>query len=154
MYCEGNKLERQRSNEITKKEKMITINCLEITLSIQAQVTCTRKITNKEKNRDQVNMIKNSLTDLMEELKKRPRSNSIKIKNRNSMVEIVERILFFNHLNQEELGLNILTPSQMFSRLPITFAQLKAGNKSEKCKNEIRQILYSLYRSKNLQKCL
>ena len=97
-------------------------------------------------------MIKNSLTDLMEELKKRPTSNSIKIKNRNSMVEIVERILSFNHLNQEELGLNILTPSQMFRRLPIIFAQLKAGNKSEKCKNEIRQILYSLCRSKKLTK--
>ena len=52
------------------------------------------KITNKEKNRDQVNMIKNSITNLMEELKKRPTSNAIKIKNRNSMVEIVERIFF------------------------------------------------------------
>ena len=39
----------------------------------------------------------------------------------------------------------------MLSRLPITLAQLKAGNNSEKLKNEIRQILYSLYRSKNLQ---
>ena len=39
----------------------------------------------------------------------------------------------------------------MFSRLPITLAQLKAGNNSEKLKNEIRQLLYSLYRSKNLQ---
>ena len=36
----------------------------------------------------------------------------------------------------------------MLSRLPITLAQLKAGNNSEKLKNEIRQILYSLYRSK------
>ena len=39
----------------------------------------------------------------------------------------------------------------MLSRLTITLAQLKAGNNSEKLKNEIRQILYSLYRSKNLQ---
>ena len=38
----------------------------------------------------------------------------------------------------------------MLSRLPITLAQLKAGNNSEKLKNEIRQ-LYSLYRSKNVQ---
>ena len=37
-------------------------------------------------------------------------------------------------------------------RLPISLAQLKAGNNSEKVKNEIRQILYSLYRSKNLTK--
>ena len=39
----------------------------------------------------------------------------------------------------------------MLSRLPITLAQLKAGNSSEKLKNEIRQLLYSLYRSKKLQ---
>ena len=40
----------------------------------------------------------------------------------------------------------------MLSRLPITLAQLKAGNNSEKLKNEIRQLLYSLYRSTNLTK--
>ena len=42
----------------------------------------------------------------------------------------------------------------MLSRLPITLAQLKAGNNSEKLKNEIRQLLYSLYRSKKLTKHL
>ena len=42
----------------------------------------------------------------------------------------------------------------MLSRLPISLAQLKAGNNSEKLKNEIRQILYSLYRSKKLSKNL
>ena len=42
----------------------------------------------------------------------------------------------------------------MLSRLPITLAQLKAGNNSEKLKNEIRQLLYSLYRSKKLTKQL
>ena len=40
----------------------------------------------------------------------------------------------------------------MLSRLPITLAQLKAGNNSEKLKNEIRQLLYSLYCSKNVTK--
>ena len=39
----------------------------------------------------------------------------------------------------------------MLSRLPITLAQLKAGNNSEKLKNEIRQLLYSLHRSKDVQ---
>ena len=42
----------------------------------------------------------------------------------------------------------------MFSRLPITLAQLKAGNNSEKSKNEIRQLLYCLYRSKKLTKTI
>ena len=49
-------------------------------------------------------------------------------------------------------GLKILTPYQMLSRLPITLAQLKAGNNSEKLKNESRQLLYSLHRSKKLTK--
>ena len=40
----------------------------------------------------------------------------------------------------------------MLSRLPISLAQSKAGNNSEKLKNEIRQLLYSLYRSKNITK--
>ena len=53
--------------------------------------------------------------------------------------------------NQQGQGLKILTPDQMLSRLPITLAQSRAGNNSEKLKNEIRQLLYSLYRSKNLQ---
>ena len=42
----------------------------------------------------------------------------------------------------------------MLIRLPISLAQLKAANNSEKLKNEIRQILYSLYRSKKLTKQL
>ena len=61
-------------------------------------------------------------------------------------------ILYFNQLNQAGKGLKIITPSQMLSRLPISLAQLNVGNDSEKLKNKIRQILYSLYRSKKLTK--
>ena len=53
---------------------------------------------------------------------------------------------------QREVGIKILTPDQMLSRLPITLAKLKAGNNSQKLINEIRQLLYSLYRSKKLTK--
>ena len=56
--------------------------------------------------------------------------------------------------NQPGQGLKILTPDQMLCRLPITLAQLKAGNNSQKLKNEIRQLLYSLYRSKKLTKTI
>ena len=52
--------------------------------------------------------------------------------------------------NQQGKGLKILTPNQMLRRLPITLGQLKAGNISEKLKNEIRELLYSVYRSKNM----
>ena len=75
-----------------------------------------------------------------------------KIKMRNNMFNIAELILEFNQLNQSGKGSKILTPNQMLSRLPISLAQLKAGNNSEKLKNEIRQLLHSLYRSKKLRK--
>ena len=68
------------------------------------------------------------------------------------MLEIVELILYFNEQNQRGKGLKILTTNQMLSRLPISLAELKAGNNSEKLKNEIRQLLYSLYWSRKLTK--
>ena len=77
-----------------------------------------------------------------------------KIERPNKIVNIVEEILEFNRKKQSGGGLKILTPNQMLSRLPITLAKLKAGNNSEKLKNEIRQLLYSLYRSKKLTKQL
>ena len=52
----------------------------------------------------------------------------------------------------EGTGLKILTPNQMLQRLPIALAQIKAGNNSESLLNEIRQIVYSLYRSKEITK--
>ena len=54
--------------------------------------------------------------------------------------------------NQPGKGFKILTSKQMLSRLLITLAQLKTRNNSEKLKNETRQLLYSLYRSKNMTK--
>ena len=75
-----------------------------------------------------------------------------KKRNRNNLLEIVELILKFNQLDEEGSGLKILTPNQMLTRLPISLAQLKVGNNFEKLKNEIRQFLYSLYRSKKFTK--
>ena len=104
-----------------------------------------------EENKTKVKKKKN-LSDLMMEFKSKATNNAKKIKNRNNMVEIVELILQFNQTDQEGSGLKILTPNQMLSRLPISLVKLKAGNNSEKLKNEISQILYSLYRSKKLTK--
>ena len=53
---------------------------------------------------------------------------------------------------QEGKGLKTLTPNQMLKRLPIALAQVKAGNSSDSLLNEIRQIVYSLYRSKEITK--
>ena len=74
------------------------------------------------------------------------------IKKPDKIWKIVEEILKFNKQNEEGKSLKILTPNQMLSRLPIVLAQLEAGNNSEKLKNEKRQLLYYLYRSKNITK--
>ena len=107
-------------------------------------------LNDREKNNLLVNTIKSRLSDLKNEIKKMSK-DVIKTKNSDEIVDIVEKIFKFNKLKQEGHGLRILMPSQMLSRLPISLAQLKAGNNSEKL-NEIRQLFYSLYRSKKLIK--
>ena len=57
-----------------------------------------------------------------------------------------------NHSETKGTGLKILTPKQMLQRLPIALSQVKAGNDSESLLNEIRQIIYSLYQSKQITK--
>ena len=79
-------------------------------------------------------------------IEKVPEDRKLMIEENKKIINIVEHILYFNQLNQLGQRLKILTPNQMFSRLPISLAQLKAGNNSEKLKNEIRQLLYSLCR--------
>ena len=64
----------------------------------------------------------------------------------------------FRRLEKSQKGegvnerLKILTPNQILKRLPIALAQVKSGNNSESLLNEIRQIAYSLYRSKEITK--
>ena len=55
-------------------------------------------------------------------------------------------------INPKDKGLKILITQQMLSRLPILLAQIQAGNNSKSLKNELRQLIYSLYRSKVLTK--
>ena len=81
--------------------------------------------------------------------------NNIKSDELKDIVKELEHAIFGYDYENEELsgsGLKILTKKQMVSRLPISLAQIQAGNNSTKLKNEIRQILYSLYRSKVLTK--
>ena len=84
-------------------------------------------------------------------IEKVPENEKCKIEENEKIINIVDNILYFNQSGQ---GLKTLTPNQMLSRLPISLAQLKARNNSEKLKNEIRQLFYSLYRSKKLTKQL
>ena len=79
------------------------------------------------------------------------RENAIQfIKDYGSMILEVRRLAMEEE--QEGKGLKILAPNQMLKRLPIDLAQVKAGNNSEILLNEIRQIVYSLYRSKEITK--
>ena len=109
------------------------------------------KTKNTNKNKDLVNVIKSRLVDLKNETKKMFEDET-EIEKPDEIVDIVEKILELNDQNQEGKGLKILTPDQTLSGLPIFLAQLKVGNDSEKLKNEIRQLSYSLYRSKKLSK--
>ena len=54
--------------------------------------------------------------------------------------------------SKQGTGLKILTPKQMLQRLPIALAQIRPGNNSENLLNEIRQIVYPLYQSKEITK--
>ena len=115
----------------------------------------------------EVALIKNKLKYLKNDSKYMP-ENEVKNKKLALLGGFVEKGLDINGLinipdlkseefsaqRQEGQGLKILSPQQMITRLPILLAQLKAGNNSQKLKNEIRQFLYSLYRSKNLSKTI
>ena len=113
--------------------------------------------------------MKSRLRDLKNDTKSMS-ENEVKNKKLDLLAGLVEKILDTNEQlnmpeseteesaeqrrNQQGPGLKILTPQQMLSRLPISLARLKAGNNSQKLKNEIRQLLYSLYRSKKLSKTI
>ena len=110
------------------------------------------EIKDEKKNNDFVEEIKNRWSKLKGNIKEMSEDERWN-KGLNKILEIAEEILKFNKRNQQKgQGLKIPTSNQMLRRLPITLAQLKAGNNSEKLKNEIRQLLYSLYRSKNMNK--
>ena len=107
-----------------------------------------------EINKSRVNLINKKLTEIKNIVKNVHKDKEFKIEENEKIIDIVERILDLNSENQLGLRLKILTPTQMLCRLPISLAQLKAGNNSDKLKNEIRQLLYSMCRSKKLPKKL
>ena len=95
---------------------------------------------NTEINKTRVDVIKKVLTKLKRILENSSKNDAVKTEENEKITDIIKRILEFNYKIQSGQRLKILTPNQML-RLPISLAQLKAGNNSE-----IRQLLYSLYR--------
>ena len=135
---------------IVNKQKIIDYNLFKKYFNFTSPTVLIKqlyKIKNKKEYNELVNVIKSGLIDLKDEIKKMFEDEK-ETEKPDKILEIVEEILIFNRENREQqvLGLKIRTPNQMLSRLPITLGQLKAGNNSEKLKNQIRQLLYSLYR--------
>ena len=119
-------------------------------------------------NTEQVNLL-SYISDFMKTKPRDPEKRKLKSDVLNSVTELVkgrEKVLTafksgifqVSKESQDGRGANegerikILTPNQMLKRLPIALAQVKAGNNSESLLNEIRQIVYSLYRSKEITK--
>ena len=102
-------------------------------------------VTKNRKKNGLVNVIKSGLSDLKDEIKNMSEDQK-EFEKPDKTLRSVEEILDFNNKqNHIALGLNTLTPNQMLSRLPMSLPQLKTGNNSEKLKNDIRKLLYSLY---------
>ena len=89
---------------------------------------------NQDRNIQIVNQTINSINELKNSIIKKEISEN---ENRNKIIDI---------------GLKILTPKEMLQRLPIALAQVKAGKNSKDLLNEIRQIAYYLYESKEITK--
>ena len=110
---------------------------------------------------DQTNLLKNWI-EFGERYRPRTKKDTNKKRNTfesvNALQEDRELILnafrsgIFPMKEKQGKGLKMLTPKQMLQRLPIALAQVKGGITSENLLNEIRQIIYSLYRAKEITK--
>ena len=152
------KLRKERSNEIQRKEQNVNNVLFKAYFtdyqSLSSMYSKLSETENTEINKIRVNLINKVLTKLKRTIETIPKDDIFKTEDNEKVIDIVERILEFNKQNQIGEGLKILIPSQILSKLPITLAQLKAGNNSETLKNEVRKLLYSLYRSKKLTKAI
>ena len=154
--AENIKLRKQRLDIINKMKENINSELLNHYFSyLNPSIMLKRlKDANDEKNKDLVESINEKLTKMKSIVKNVPKDKVSRVEENEKIIDIVERIYELNSEHQLGLGLKISTPNQMLSRLPIPLAQLKAGKNSEKLKNEVRQLLYSLYISKKLTKQL
>ena len=123
----------------------------------KGKISMNKAIEQQEKFYKYLNIIR--IGNKNENQKKVLANAYILFNGRNSAIKFIEdygsMILEAKRLAKEEQegkGLKILTPNQMLKRLPIALALVKAGNNSESLLNEIRQIVYSLYRSKEITK--
>ena len=153
--AERTKLRRGRSDEVRRKEQNINNELFKKYFTdYQNPSNMYKKLSEKKGavNEVRVDSIKKVLSTLQRIIDYIPKDNAFKSEENEKIIDIVERIPEFYKKSQSGQGVKILTPNEMLSRLPISLAQFNAGNDSEKSKNKIRQLLYSLYKSKQLTK--
>ena len=110
-------------------------------IKLKSDLGPIRKGNLKNRSEEQNNVI-NNVTNLYESREK-------VIQMFNNYAKNMSRNIY---KSKQGMGLKILTPKQMLQRLPIALAQIKAGNNSKSSFNAIRQIVYSLYQSKEITK--
>ena len=98
--------------------------------------------TEVKKNEDQLYLIKEVLNRMKKAIKNVSENKTFKTEENKKIINIAERILYFNQPEQKRQGLKTLIANQTLSRLPISYP-IESMNNSEKRKNEIRQLLYS-----------
>ena len=154
-------------NKVIKKhttKKVIDISWIDNTELFNKVSNDVTSRYNKNKESFELLSIQNFLDNINNEYIKNKKDalknfkdlkNNVKSKELKYIVKELERPICGYDYENKELsgsGLKILTNKQMLNRLHILLAQIQAGNNSTKLKSEIRQILYSLYRSKVLTK--
>ena len=127
------------NEQIIKEETDINADLFKKHFNFQRPSNMLKSLykVNTNQNNELVNVINSGLKDLKEKFKEMP-EEEWETEKPNNIVKLAEEILSFNKQKQQGEGVKILTPSQMLSRLPISLAQLQAGNNSEKLKIEIR----------------
>ena len=137
-FAERAKLRREKIAEIEGEEKNINNKLFkEYFTNYQSPSDMYKKIreTAGARNENRVHLIKMVLDKVKKVIENVPENKTFKIEENEKIINIVERILYFNQQSQAGQGLKILKPNQMLSRLPIYLARLKAGNNSEKLGN-------------------
>ena len=149
-FAERAKLRREKIAEIEGEEKNINNKLFkEYFTNYQSPSDMYKKTreTAGARNENRVHLIKMVLDKVKKVIENVPENKTFKIEEKEKIINIVERILYFNQQSQAGQGLKILKPNQMLSILPIYLARLKAGNNSEKLGNYC--ILKKTYSIKN-----
>ena len=143
--AENVELRKQRLDTIKKKKENINNELFNHYFGYLNPIIMLERLRDASDERNKRSGgINQQETKMKNIVKNVPKDKVSRFEENEKILDIVERILELNSEKHLGLGLKILTPNQMLSRLQISLAQLKAANNSEKLKNEIRQLLYSL----------